>query len=147
MLFRSRGTDVIAAGDIYSTVTYPIIDRQHGGTINGIVAGLNRILSLAFPEFRTEGGTLIVPGRGRLSDSADVAYYRDMVTIIRDRVQAMIDKGMTLEQVKAARPTADYDPRYGATTGPWTTDMFIEAVYASLGGGKVAPRTTTGRRE
>jgi hypothetical protein len=79
-----------------------------------------------------EGGTLVVPGHGRLSDSADVAYYRDMVTIIRDRVQAMVAKRMTLDQVKAAKPTADYEPRYGATTGPWTTDMFIEAVYRSL---------------
>jgi hypothetical protein len=141
-----RGTDVIAAGDIYSTVTYPVIDRQHGGTINGVVAGLNRILSLAVSEFRTEGGTLVVPGRGRLSDSADVAYYRDMVTIIRDRVQALIEKGMTLEQVKAAKPTIDYDPRYGATTGPWTTDMFIEAVYATLGGGKTPPRRAPGTK-
>ena len=115
---------------------------QHGGTINGVIDGLNRILDLSVAEFRTEGGTLVIPGHGRLSDSADVAYYRDMVTIIRDRVQEMIDKGMTLEQVKAAKPTADYEPRYGATTGPWTTDMFIEAVYATLGGGKKpAPRS------
>jgi len=134
-----RGTDVIAAGDIYSTVSYPVIDRQRGGSINGIVRGLNKILELSMAEFRSEGGTLIVPSQGRLSDSADVAYYRDMVTIIRDRVQAMIGRGMTLEQVKAARPTADYDPRYGAATGAWTTEMFIEAVYATLGGGKAAP--------
>jgi cyclase len=131
-----RGSDVIAAGDIYSTVSYPVIDVKHGGTINGVIDGLNRILDLAVAEFRTEGGTLVVPGHGRLSDSADVAYYRDMVTIIRDRVQSMIDKGMTLEQVKAARPTADYEPRYGATSGPWTTEMFVEAVYVTLGGGK-----------
>jgi glyoxylase-like metal-dependent hydrolase (beta-lactamase superfamily II) len=127
---------VIAAGDIFLTTTYPVIDRARGGTINGVIAGLNRILDLAVAEFRTEGGTLVVPGHGRLSDSADVAYYRDMVTIIRDRVQALIDKEMTLDQVKAAKITADYDPRYGATTGPWTTDMFIEAVYTTLGGGK-----------
>jgi glyoxylase-like metal-dependent hydrolase (beta-lactamase superfamily II) len=138
-----RGTDVIAAGDIYSTVTYPVIDRRRGGTINGIVRGLNRILDLSMAEFRSEGGTLIVPAQGRLSDSADVAYYRDMVTIIRDRVQAMIEKGLTLEQVKAARPTADYDGRYGATSGAWTTDMFVEAVYETLGGGKT--RATAGR--
>jgi cyclase len=144
-LVHFRGTDVIAAGDIYSTITYPVIDRQHGGTINGIVAGLNKILGMSMAEFRTEGGTLIVPGRGRLSDSADVAYYRDMVTIIRDRVKDMIDKGMTLAQVKAAKPTADYDPRYGATSGPWTTDMFIEAVYATLGGGRPAPARAPGR--
>ena len=131
-----RGSDVIAAGDIYSTMSYPVIDVKHGGTINGVIDGLNRILDLSVAEFRTEGGTLVIPGHGRLSDSADVAYYRDMVTIIRDRVQAMIAKGMTLDQVKAARPTADYEPRYGASTGPWTTDMFVEAVYVTLGGGK-----------
>ena len=142
-----RGSDVIAAGDVYSTVTYPIIDRQRGGTINGIVDALNRILAMSMAEFRTEGGTLIVPGQGRLSDSADVAYYRDMVTIVRDRVQAMVEKGMTLDQVKAAKPTADYDPRYGTTSGKWTTEMFVEAMYVTLGGGKAAPRRTQGRSE
>jgi len=140
-----RGSDVIAAGDVFSTTTYPIIDVKQGGTINGVVQGLNRILRLSIAEFRTEGGTLVVPGHGRLSDSADVAYYRDMVTILRDRVQAMVAKGMTLEQVKATKPTADYDPRYGATTGPWTTDQFVEAAYLSLGGGKPTPRTAPGR--
>jgi glyoxylase-like metal-dependent hydrolase (beta-lactamase superfamily II) len=143
-----RGSDVIAAGDIYSTVSYPVIDVKHGGTINGVINGLNRILDLSVAEFRTEGGTLVIPGHGRLSDSADVAYYRDMVTIIRDRVQAMIDTGMTLDQVKAARPTADYEPRYGATSGPWTTDMFVEAVYTTLGGGKKpVPARTPARRK
>jgi glyoxylase-like metal-dependent hydrolase (beta-lactamase superfamily II) len=129
---RFRGSEVIAAGDLYSTETYPVIDLARGGNIQGVVDGLNRILDMAFPEFRTEGGTMIVPGHGRISDSADVAYYRDMVTIIRDRVQDMVKKGMTLDQVRAARPTFDYDPRYGAATGPWTTDMFVEAVYRSL---------------
>ena len=127
-----RGSDVIATGDLFSTETYPVIDIARGGNIQGIVEGLNRVLDLAFPEFRTEGGTMIVPGHGRIADSADVGYYRDMVTIIRDRVQDMIKKDMTLEQVKAARPTADYDPRYGATAGNWTTDMFVEAAYRSL---------------
>jgi glyoxylase-like metal-dependent hydrolase (beta-lactamase superfamily II) len=131
-----RGSDVIAAGDVYLTTSYPVIDVKRGGTINGVIDALNRILDLAIPEFRTEGGTLVVPGHGRISDSADVAYYRDMVTIIRDRIQAMAQKGMSLDQVKAARPTADYDPRYGSATGPWTTDMFVEAVYVTLGGGK-----------
>jgi len=141
-----RGSDVIAAGDLYSTTTYPIIDVRTGGTIDGVVNGLNRILRLSISEFRTEGGTLIVPGHGRLSDSADVAYYRDMVTIVRDRVRAMVGRGLTLEQVKAAKPTADYEPRYGATSGPWTTDQFVEAAYMSLGGGKAAPsRPATGR--
>ena len=141
-----RGSDVIAAGDMFSTTSYPIIDVKQGGSINGVVEGLNRILRLCIAEFRTEGGTLVIPGHGRLSDSADVAYYRDMVTIIRDRVSAMVGKGLTLEQVKASKPTADYEPRYGATSGPWTTDQFIEAAYLSLGGGKTtAPKTAPGR--
>jgi cyclase len=127
-----RGSDVIAAGDIFMTTTYPVIDLERGGSIQGVIDGLNHILDLVIPEFRMEGGTMIVPGHGRLCDGADIAYYRDMVTIIRDRVQDMIKKSMTLEQVKASRPTADYDPRWGATTGPWTTDMFVEAVYRSL---------------
>jgi glyoxylase-like metal-dependent hydrolase (beta-lactamase superfamily II) len=128
-----RGADVIAAGDIFDTTGYPMIDTRRGGGIDGVVEGLNTILDLSIAEFRTEGGTLVIPGHGRLSDSADVAYYRDMVTIIRDRVKEMKAKGMTLAQVKAARPTADYDPRYGATTGAWTTDMFLDAVYATVG--------------
>jgi len=127
-----RGSDVIAAGDVYVTTSYPRFDVQRGGSINGLIDALNRILDLAISEFRTEGGTLIIPGHGRISDSADVAYYRDMATIIRDRVQDMVRKGMTLEQVRAARPTLDYDGLYGATTGTWTTDMFVEAVYRSL---------------
>lgn len=127
-----RGSDVIAAGDIFNTESYPVIDLASGGHVNGLIAGLNRILDLAVAEFRSEGGTLIVPGRGRLSDTGDVAYYRDMVTIVRDRVQALIDKGLTVEQVKAARPTFEWDGRYGATSGRWTTDMFVEAVYTNL---------------
>jgi glyoxylase-like metal-dependent hydrolase (beta-lactamase superfamily II) len=141
-----RGSDVIAAGDLFLTTTYPVIDRERGGTINGVVDGLNRILDLAVAEFRTEGGTLVVPGHGRLSDSADVAYYRDMVTIVRDRVKSAIEKGMTLDQVKAAKLTADYDPRYGASSGRWTTDMFLEAVYTTLGGGKAPAVATPARR-
>ena len=127
-----RGSDVVVAGDIYVTTTYPLIDVKRGGTINGVIAGLNRILDTAVPEFRSEGGTLVIPGHGRISDSADVAYYRDMVTIIRDRIAAMAAKGLTLEQVRATKPTADYDGRYGSATGTWTTDMFIEAVYATV---------------
>ena len=111
---------------------YPVIDIAKGGTINGVIEGLNHIIDLAVPEFRSEGGTLVIPAYGRISDIADVAYYRDMTTILRDRIQDLVKKGMTLEQVKAAKPTADYDGRYGATTGPWTTDMFIEAVYKTL---------------
>jgi glyoxylase-like metal-dependent hydrolase (beta-lactamase superfamily II) len=127
-----RYSDVISTGDLYSTVSYPVIDLQRGGSIQGVLDGLNRILDIAYAEFRSQGGTMIVPGHGRLSDIGDVAYYRNMVSIVRDRVQALIKKGLTLEQVKAARPTMDYDGRWGSDTGPWTTEMFVEAVYRSL---------------
>jgi glyoxylase-like metal-dependent hydrolase (beta-lactamase superfamily II) len=127
-----RRNDVLVTGDVFSTTSYPVIDVERGGSINGEIAALNRILELAFPDFRLEGGTLIIPGHGRLCDSADVAYYRDMVTIIRDRVQDMIKKGMTLEQVKAARPTRDYDGLYANTSGGSTPDTFVESVYKSL---------------
>ena len=129
-----RASDVISTGDIFVTNSYPIIDLANGGSINGTIQALNNILDLAIPEFRLEGGTMIIPGHGRLADSADVAYYRDMATIVRDRVQDMLKRDMTLEQVKAARPTRDYDPRYGSTSGFWTTDAFVEAVYRSLAG-------------
>jgi cyclase len=127
-----RFSDVIATGDLFTTTGYPVIDLDKGGNLQGVIDGLNRILQLAVPYFRTEGGTLIVPGHGRLCDSAEVGYYRDMLTIIRDRVQDLIKKGKTLEEVKNAHPTSDYDPRYGSTSGSWTTDMFVEAVYKSL---------------
>jgi cyclase len=127
-----RRHDVIVTGDIFNTPNYPRIDIERGGSINGVIDALNNILDIAFPEFRLENGTLIVPGHGRLSDSADVAYYRDMVTIIRDRVQDMIKRGMTAEQVKAARPTRDYDGIYAATAGNYLPDQFVDAVYASL---------------
>jgi cyclase len=127
-----RGSDVIAAGEVFRTTTYPVIDTAKGGTINGIIEGLNHIIDMSVPEFRSEGGTIVIPAYGRICDIADVAYYRDMTTILRDRIQDMVKKGLTLEQVKAAKPAADYDGRYGATSGPWTTDMFIEAVYKTL---------------
>ena len=127
-----RSSDVIAAGDIYSTTAYPRIDVARGGHVNGVIEGLNRLIDLAISEQFTEGGTRIVPGRGRISDEFDVVEYRDMVTIVRDRVQAMIGKGQTLEQITASRPTLDWDPRYGSASGPWTTARFVEAVYRSL---------------
>jgi glyoxylase-like metal-dependent hydrolase (beta-lactamase superfamily II) len=135
-----RRSDVVATGDIYRTDSYPVIDLQKGGNVQGIIDGLNLVLDLAVPEHHEEGGTFVVPGHGRLSDEFDVLEYRDMVTIVRDRIQALIKKGMTLEQVKAARPTLDYDSRYGATTGNWTTDMFVEAVYKSLTPGTTSTR-------
>ena len=127
-----RRSDVISTGDIFVTTGYPLVDLSRGGNIQGVIAGLNRIIDLAIPADEQEGGTQIIPGHGRLCDVADVVFYQEMVTIIRDRIQDMVNKGMTLEQVKAAKPTLDYDPRYGKDTGFWTTDMFVEAVYKSL---------------
>ncbi len=129
-----RGSDVISAGDIFLTTSYPIIDLASGGSLQGIIDGLNHILDLSVAEFRTEGGTLVIPGHGRICDTADVAYYRDMATIVRDRIRAMIKKDMTLAQVKAAKPTEDWDPRYGKSTF-WTPDMFVDAAYKSLSAG------------
>jgi cyclase len=127
-----RHSEVIAAGNLFSTISYPLIDTSKGGTIQGVIGGLNRILDIAVAEYRSQGGTWIVPSHGRLSDTADVASYRNMLVMIRDRIADLKGKGMTLAQVRAARPTLDFDGRYGSTTGPWTTDMFIEAVYRTL---------------
>jgi cyclase len=127
-----RRSDVISTGDIFVTTGYPLVDLARGGNIQGVIDGLNRIIELSIPADEQEGGTQIIPGHGRLCDVADVVFYQEMVTIIRDRIQDMVNKGMTLEQVKAAKPTFDYDPRYGKSTGFWTTDMFVEAVYKSL---------------
>ena len=128
-----RRSDVIATGDVFTTTMYPFIDSARGGAINGIVDALNRIIDIAIPDHKVqEGGTMIIPGHGRLCDEQDVIEYRDMVTIIRDRIQYMIKKGMTLDQVKAAKPTLDFDPRYGTDSGFWTTSMFIETIYRDL---------------
>jgi glyoxylase-like metal-dependent hydrolase (beta-lactamase superfamily II) len=127
-----RRSDVIATGDIFRMDSYPVIDLQKGGSVQGLLDGLNLVLDLAVPEHHEEGGTFIVPGHGRIADEFDLVEYRDMVTIVRDRIAAMIKKGMTLDQIKTARPTLDYDPRFGATTGTWTTDMFVEAIFRSL---------------
>ena len=125
-----RGSDVISTGDILSTVSYPKFDVARGGSINGVIDGLNRLLDLVIAEYQTEGGTLLIPGHGRVCDAGDLATYRDGMTIIRDRVQDMIKRGMTLAQVKAARPTKDYDTRYDIPS--WTKDQFVDAVYLSL---------------
>ena len=129
-----RGSDVIATGDLFDMNSFPIIDIDSGGHINGVLDGLNYVLKLAIPEFRTEGGTMIIPGAGRLADSADVGYYRDMLTIIRDQTQALIDQGRSLQQVLAMDqpPTFGYEGRFGSDSGSWTTAMFLEAVYRSL---------------
>jgi cyclase len=126
-----RFSDVISTGDIF-TDSYPVIDLQQGGTVQGLVSALNQIIDLVFPEFRVQGGTMLIPGHGRVSDLTDIAYYRDMVTIVRDRVQDMIKKNMTLDQIKASRPTRDYDPGYVTPASFVKADQFVEAVYRGL---------------
>ena len=129
-----RGSDVLAVGDLYSPDRYPVIDIANGGSVQGLIAALNKVLELTVPARFQEGGTYVIPGHGRLSDEADVVEYRDMVTIIRDRVQDLISKRRTWDQVKTARPSRDYDPEYGTPTGPSSPDQFVEAIYRSLGG-------------
>jgi cyclase len=125
-----RASDVIATGDVFDTTRMPLIDLARGGHVNGVIEALNRIIDLAISEQFTEGGTRIVPGKGRICDEFEVVEYRDMVTIVRDRVQTMIRKGMTLPQVQAARPAFEYIPRYGAASAT----AFVEAAFKNLGG-------------
>jgi cyclase len=125
-----RGSNVLSAGDVFLTTGYPVIDWKRGGSIQGEIRALNHILELTVPHAMQEGGTMVIPGHGRLCDQADVTDYRDMMTIIRDRVADGIAKGKTLDEVKAMRPTRDYDRRY--STSSWTGDMLVEAVYRSL---------------
>ena len=130
-----RRSDVVAAGDVLDTTRFPVIDVARGGSVQGEIDALNRLVDLAIPSVplvSQDGGTYVVPGHGRLCDQLDVVDYRDMVTIVRDRIQDLSKKGMTLEQIKAAKPTAGYTARYGADAGAWTTSMFVEAVYKSL---------------
>jgi cyclase len=130
-----RRSDVVAAGDVLDTRHFPVIDVDRGGSINGEIAALIRLSELAVPSVpivSREAGTIVIPGHGRLSDHYDVIEYRDMLTIIRDRVRDLVDEGKSLEQVKAAAPAAGYAGRYGNDGGDWTTDRFVEAVYRSL---------------
>jgi glyoxylase-like metal-dependent hydrolase (beta-lactamase superfamily II) len=127
-----RRSDVVVTGDIFNTSLYPLIDLEHGGSVQGVIDALNELLEITIPALKQEGGTYVIPGHGRLADEADVAEYRDMVTMVRDRVRRLIAQKMTLQQIRAARPTLDFDGRYGATDGVSTTDRFVDAVYRSL---------------
>jgi len=126
-----RGSNVISGGDVFAIVRYPVVDFDGGGRVTGMIAGLNQILTLSDPA-KVKGRTYIIPGHGRLCDRDDVLKYRNMSVILRDRVQEMIKKGMTLQQVQAAKPTAEYEPLYGATSGLAATDSFVEDLYNSL---------------
>lgn len=125
-----RRSDVVAAGDVFQTEGWPVIDLAGGGSYQGTIDALNGLVDLIIPVYGQDGGTLVVPGHGRLSGLGDVLDYREMVIVVGDRIRHMIEEGMTLEQVKAAQPARDYEPVYGH--GFWTTDQFIEAAYQSL---------------
>ena len=132
ILVHFRRADVVTTGDLFTTVMYPFIDEANGGTIDGYIKALNNIIAITVPSNVNEGGTMVIPGHGRLSDEQGVIEYRDMVTIIRDRIREYVKRGMTLEQVKAKKPTLDFDPQYGMDTGFWTTSMFIEVIYKQM---------------
>jgi len=125
-----RRSDVIAAGDVFTTTSYPRFDPARGGTMQGILDGLNHLVDLAVPEFNQMGGTRIVPGHGRIATQSDVVDFRDMATIIRDRVRDARAMGRTLDQIKAAKVTLDYDGIYSIPS--YTGDMFVEAIYNDL---------------
>lgn len=130
-----RASDVVVAGEIIDTTRFPVIDLARGGSIQGEINALNHVIDLSvrpLPLVFQGGGTYIVPGRGRVYDKLDVVEYRDMVVIIRDMIQDMIKRGMTLAQIKAAAPAKAYERQYGASSGPWTTDNFVDAVYQGL---------------
>jgi glyoxylase-like metal-dependent hydrolase (beta-lactamase superfamily II) len=127
-LILFRNSNVVSTGDVFTPGRYPVIDLQRGGGVQGIIAALNHVLQLTVPAAFQEGGTMVIPGHGRLSEEADVVEYRDMVTIVRDRVQDLIKKGQTLEQIKAAKPSRDYDAEYSLPDA----DAFVEAIYRSL---------------
>ena len=127
-----RKSDVISAGDIFVTNGYPVIDVRHGGTLGGILDGLNHLIDIAIPEYNSMGGTRIIPGHGRIANEIDLVEYRDALTIIADRITQLMLEGKTVEQVKAAGVSLDYDGVYGASSGPWTTDMFVETVYREI---------------
>ena len=125
-----RRSDVISAGDVFGTTSYPFIDLASGGSYQGFVRAIEKLVDIIIPVYGQDGGTLVVPGHGRISNLGDVLNYREMLIVVGDRIKSMLDAGMTLEQVKAAKPTFDYDPVYGARAG--AADRFVEATYQSL---------------
>jgi cyclase len=146
VLFRQ--SDVLVTGDPFDMTRFPMIDLARGGSVQGEIDVLNQLVDLAVPSIPLpwkEGGTTVVPGHGHLSQQAELVEYRDMVTIIRDRIQSLINDHMTLDQIQKADPTRGWDRRFGATSGPWTTAMFVEAVYKSLTVGTTKAKTEARR--
>jgi glyoxylase-like metal-dependent hydrolase (beta-lactamase superfamily II) len=131
-----RQADVIVTGNIVDLTRFPVINLAKGGSIQGELDALNRLVEELTipptPKWQGWYGTLVIPGRGHLADQADLVNYRDMLTVIRDRIASLMKKGRNLAQVQAADPARGYSARYGASTGSWTTTQFVEAVFKSL---------------
>jgi len=130
-----RRSDVVVAGDVLDTTRFPVIDIAKGGSVQGEIAALQKLVDTAIPSVpivSREDGTRIIPGHGRICDQLDVVEYRDMITIIRDRVRDLMKEGLSWEQIKASSPARGYIRRYGSDTGSWTTNNFVEAVYRSM---------------
>jgi hypothetical protein len=140
-----RKSDVVVTGDVYANELFPMVDVESGGDLNGIIKALNTILRITIPKEKQEGGTYVIPGHGRLVDEADVVEYRDMTTILRDRIADAVRRGQTLTQVKAAHLTRDYDGRYGTAQSFWSTDHFVETAYRAVSSGQAKPRPGDGR--
>ena len=132
LIVHFRRADVVATGDLFTTVMYPFIDEANGGTIDGYIKALNNIIAITVPSNVNEGGTLVIPGHGRLTDEQDVIEYRDMTTIVRDRIREYVKRGMTLDEVKAKKPTLDFDPRYDTPNSFWGASQFIEVIYKQM---------------
>jgi glyoxylase-like metal-dependent hydrolase (beta-lactamase superfamily II) len=135
VMVHFRHADVLATGDLFTTVMFPFIDDANGGTIDGYIKALNNIITITVPSNVNEGGTMVIPGHGRLSDEQDVIEYRDMVTIVRDRIKEYVKRGMTLDQVKAKKPTLDFDPRYG------DSNRFVDVVYKQMAAANAPVKT------
>ncbi|MGH7226379.1 MAG: hypothetical protein ACRELF_24450, partial [Gemmataceae bacterium] len=130
-----RRSDIVAAGDVLDMTRFPVINVADGGSIDGEIAALNDLIQIAVPSsplIYSYNGTQVMPAHGRLCDQWEVVDYRDMVVIIRNTIAGMMKSRMTLEQIEAADPAKAYEPRFGSSTGPWTTNMFVAAIYHSL---------------
>ena len=130
-----RGSDVVVAGDVLDTTRFPVIDVPNGGSIQGEIDALNKLIELAIaptPFIYSGAGTYVIPGHGRLCEQMEIVDYRDMVVIVRDVIADLIKQGKTLDQIKEASPAKPYENQYGSKTGAWTTNAFVEAIYKSL---------------
>jgi len=119
-----RKANVVHMGDVFFGDAYPFIDLSSGGSINGTIAACDRVLAMI------DDRTKVIRGHGPVSDKAGLAAYRDMLAAIRDRVQAQVRAGKSLEETIASNPTAQFDEVWGK--GYFKPAKFVETVYRSL---------------